>query len=426
MNALLLLILFILLMALGVPVAVAMGTSAVAYLLLFMNVPLTVAAQQMVSGVDKFTLLAIPFFMMAGDFMGQGGISRKIIGFTKSLLGSLHGGLALVMILASMIFAAMTGAGAATCAAVGGMMIPFMKEDGYDEDFTCALQSTAGIFGPLIPPSILMVLFSVSTDASVSDMLLAGLIPGIVMGAVVAVTSTVICVRHNYRGSGKFDLKTAWKSFLDAILALLTPLIILGGIYSGMFTATEAAAVAALYALIIGTFVYKELDLKKIKQILIHSMKTTAGLMLIVATTQLLGWVLTRERVPQLLAEFFMALTTNANVFLVLSAILMLICGCFLDPVPAVMILAPILSPVAAQYGINPIHFGTVMVVGLVIGLITPPVGVNLFVVSSIAQRPVHKFIPHIVPFLLTVVAGYIIIIFVPALSTFLPMLSHH
>lgn len=265
MHALFLLILFILLMALGVPVAISMGTATLSYLLIFMDTPLSVVAQQMISGVDKFTLLAIPFFMMAGDFMGQGGISRRIIEFVRSLLGSLHGGLALVMILASMIFAAMTGAGAATCAAVGGMMIPFMKEEGYGEDFICALQSTAGIFGPLIPPSILMVLFSVSTDASVSDMLLAGLIPGIIMGLVVAITSTVICKKHGYRGAGKFNLKQAGKNFMSAILALLTPLIILGGIYSGLFTATEAAAIAALYSLIIGTFVYKELNLKKSK-----------------------------------------------------------------------------------------------------------------------------------------------------------------
>lgn len=425
MNAVFLLILFILLMAFGVPVAIAMGASTVTYLLLHMDIPLTVVAQQMVSGVDKFTLLAIPFFMMAGEFMGQGGISRKIITFTKALLGSMHGGLALVMILASMIFAAMTGAGAATCAAVGGMMIPFMKEEGYGEDFTCALQSTAGIFGPLIPPSILMVLFSVSTDASVSDMLLAGLVPGIVMGVVVAITSTVICIKNNYRGAGKFSFKSACTSFADAVLALLTPIIILGGIYSGLFTATEAAAVAALYSLVIGAFVYKELNFAKIKSILVTSMKTTAGLMLIVATTQLLGWVLTRERVPQMLAEQFMSLTTNPHVFLLLTAALLLVCGCFLDPVPAVMILAPILAPVSAGYGINPIHFGTIMVVGLVIGLITPPVGVNLFVVSSIAQRPVHKFIPNIIPFLITVIIGYLIVIFVPALSTYLPMLSH-
>lgn len=425
MHALFLLMLFILLLALGVPVAVSMGAATLSYLLLFMDIPLSIVAQQMVSGVDKFTLLAIPFFMMAGDFMGQGGISRRIIEFVRSLLGSLPGGLALVMILASMIFAAMTGAGAATCAAVGGMMIPFMREEGYGDDFICALQSTAGIFGPLIPPSILMVLFSVSTDASVSDMLLAGLIPGIIMGLVVAVTSTVICVKHNYRGSGKFSLKQAGKNFLKAILALLTPLIILGGIYSGMFTATEAAAIAALYSLIIGTFVYKELDLKKIKAIFVSSMKTTAGLMFIVACTQLLGWVLTRERVPQMLAAMFLSFTANPHIFLLLTAVLLLICGCFLDPVPAVMILAPILSPVASSYGINPIHFGTVMVVGLVVGLITPPVGVNLFVVSSIANRPVHKFIPNLVPFLVTVVVGFLIIIFVPELSTFLPLLSH-
>ena len=423
MQAIVLVLIFFALMALGVPIAVSMGASSVAYLLMYMDIPMTVVAQQIIGGMDKFTLLAIPFFMLAGEFMTQGGISERIIDFCRSLVGSMPGGLALVMVIASAIFAAMTGAGAATCAAVGGIMIPFMLKEGYDEDFVCALQSTAGIFGPLIPPSIIMVLFSVATGASVSEMLVAGLMPGIVMTIVVGILAIIICKKRGYRGSGTFSLKGIVKDFSRAILAILTPVIILGGIYSGLFTATEAAAIAAFYALIVGALVYKELTFAKVNAIFVNSMKSSGSLLLVVGSTQILGWILTRENLPQKLALWFASLTNSPIVFMLLVAVLVLIIGCFLDPGPAVLILGPILCPVASTYGIDPIHFGNVLVVGLVCGLITPPVGTNLFAVTAMTGRPVHKYVKDLLPFMGIVLFGYLLVILIPGISTILPSL---
>lgn len=416
-------ILFFLMMAIGIPVAVSLGVAATVYIVGFVDMPSIIIVQQMISGVDKFTLLAIPFFMMAGSLMEQGGISARIVDFAKKILGPVPGGLALVVVLASMIFAAMTGAGAATVAAIGAILFPQMIKEGYDSDFTCALLATSGIFGPLIPPSILMVLYGVATDVSVGDMLMGGVMPGIVMGIVVAVTALIMCRKNGIQAGRKYSFKEIVESFFNAFLALLTPLIILGGIYSGIFSPTEAAAVATLYSLIIGLFVYKELKLKDIFNILYKSMKTTAGVLLIVAATQAFGWVLTKEQIPQLIAEWFASISSSPLVFLFAVTIMLLIAGCFLDPVPAIMIFAPILYPTSKVFNIDPVHFGVVMVVALCIGLITPPVGMNLFVASSVGNRPVHKIVPHIIPFLLAVLVGLVVVILFPGASTFLPSL---
>ena len=421
--AIVLLIIFVALMAVGVPIAISMAASSILYMVMFVDTPIVVIAQQMLAGVNKYTLLAIPFFMIAGSLMEHGGISRRLVDFCKVLLGRIPGGLALVTIVACEIFAAMTGAGAATVAAIGTFMIPAMVADGYNKDFAAALTATAGIFGPLIPPSILMVLYSVSTNVSVGTMLIGGIGPGLLMGLMVAIPAMYVCIKNNYRSQTPTGLKNLWSSFKSAIWAIFTPVIILGGIYSGLFTATEAAAVAALYALIVGIFVYKELNLKKMVDVLKTSMISTAGIMLIVAATQAFGWVLTFEQIPQGIAAFLTSTIGNKWVFLIIVDILMLISGCFLDPVPAVMIYAPLLAPVATQFGVDPIHFGVLMVVGLVIGLVTPPVGVNLFVASAIAERPVHRIVPKLIPFIAFCVVGLVIITFVPAISTFLPSL---
>lgn len=423
MEGLFIILLFFIMMAIGIPVAVSLGAAAIIYIVGFVNLPLIIVVQQMISGVDKFTLLAIPFFMMAGSLMEHGGISAKIVDFAKKILGPIPGGLALVVVLASMIFAAMTGAGAATVAAIGTILFPQMIKEGYDDDFTCALLATAGIFGPLIPPSILMVLYGVATDVSVGDMLMGGVLPGIIMGIAVAVTAIMMCKKNGIKRGKKYSFEEILLSFKGAFWALLTPVIILGGIYSGIFSPTEAAAVATLYSLIVGMFIYKELKLKKIFEVLYISMKTTAGVMLIVATTQAFGWVLTKEQIPQLIANLFTSLSSNSLVFLFAVTILLLIAGCFLDPVPAVMIFAPILYPTSKAFNIDPIHFGVIMVVALCIGLITPPVGMNLFVASSVGNRPVHKIVSQIVPFIISVLIGLIIIIIVPSISTFLPSL---
>lgn len=422
MHTELIILLFFVFMFLGIPIVVSLGTTSIIYLIVIQISPIVVF-QQMLNSMDKFTLLAIPFFIMAGGIMQEGGISKRLVIFAKKLMGPLPGGLALVVILSSMMFASMTGAGAATCAAIGSIMLPEMKKDGYDENFSAALQSAAGIFGPIIPPSILMVIYAIATDTSVGDMLLAGILPGLVLGGIMLIITFRICLKKGYKGEGHFSLRELGKSFIDAFWALLTPVIILGGIYTGFFTPTETAAVATLYSIIIGMFVYKSLTFSKMISILFQSMKLAAGILLIVAVTQAFGWILTREQIPQIVATFFGGISQNPIVFMFLASFMLLIAGMFIDAVPACSIFAPIITPAAIILGINPIHFGVVMVVSLCIGLITPPVGMNLFVVSSISGRPVHKITKDLGPFLIAAFVGIIFTILIPQLSTFLPNL---
>ncbi len=423
MTGSIIIISFFVLMFVGIPVAVSLCLAALFYMTVFVDIPPIIIAQQMLAGIDKFTLMAVPFFVVAGSLMEFGGISKRIVNFAKALVGSLPGGMAIVTVISSMIFAAMTGAGAATTAAVGGTMIPAMTDENYDEDFACALQAAAGIFGPLIPPSILMVLYAVTAGLSVGDMLLSGLVPGLLMGLLMIIVAVWICVKRGYKGSGKFHLPTVVKTFLDAFWALLTPLIILGGIYSGKFTPTESAAVACFYSLIIGVFVYKELKISDICPVLYKSFKGAAGIMMIVGATQAFGWVLTREGIPQAVANGFKSMISNPILFMFAVCAMLLVAGCFIDAVPALMIFAPILCPAASSYGIDLMQFGAVMVVTLCIGLVTPPVGINLFVASSVGNRPVHKIIPQLPAFLIAMFAGMAFVVLVPGLSTYLPNL---
>lgn len=420
MVASLIIIIFFVLMFLGVPVAVSLCLSALTYMVCFVDVPSIIIAQQMLAGIDKFTLMAIPFFVIAGGLMESGGISKRIVRFARSLVGSLPGGMGIVTVISSMIFAAMTGAGAATTAAVGGIMIPAMEEDGYDAGFASAVQAAGGIFGPLIPPSVLMVLYGVAASVSVGDMLLAGLLPGLFLGLLVILVTVILCVKRNYRGTLKFSFREVGRSFVDAIWALLVPVVILGGIYSGIFTPTESAAVACFYSLIVGLFVYKELQWRSLCSVVFKAFKSAAGIMLIVGTTQAFGWVLTKEGIPQAVAAWFTSVIDSPIVFMLAACLMLLVAGCFLDAVPALLIFAPILCPTAAAYGISLIHFGVVMVVALVIGLVTPPVGINLFVASSVGGQPVHKIIPHLPAFIVTILTGLIIIVFCPPISTIL------
>lgn len=414
---------FFILLFLGVPIAFSLCLSALFYMLLFMNVPMVIIGQQMLKGVDSFTLMAIPFFVIAGGLMESGGISRRIVNFARTVVGHLPGGLAIVTIVSSMIFAAMTGAGAATTAAVGGIMIPSMEEEGYDRGYASAVQAVGGIFGPLIPPSILMVLYGVASGESVGDMLLAGLVPGLFLGAIVIAVVIWQCVRKGYKGIGHFGLGRAIRAFIDAIWAILAPVIILGGIYSGLFTPTEASAVACFYCLFVGLFVYRELDIRKLGVTVFKSVKTAAGIMLIVAATQAFGWVLTRAGIPQKVAEGFTSVLSSPTLFLLAVVLILVVAGCFIDAVPALLIFAPILIPAAKQYGISLIHFGVVMVVTLCIGLVTPPVGINLFVASSVGGEPIHKIIPHLPVLIGAILLGTVVIVLIPGISTLLPAL---
>lgn len=421
MEVAILMITFFVLLFVGVPIAYSLCLSALLYMLCFVDVPPIIISQQMLKGVDSFTLMAIPFFVIAGGLMESGGISKRIVNFARKLVGFLPGGLGIVTVVASMIFAAMTGAGAATTAAVGGIMIPSMEEEGYDGGYASAVQAVGGIFGPLIPPSILMVLYGVASGESVGDMLMAGLLPGLLLGAIVIAVVVMQCVKKGYGGVGKFSLKEAGKAFVDAVWAILAPVIILGGIYSGLFTPTEASAVCCFYCLIIGLFVYKELKWKSLGQVVFKAVKTAAGIMLIVAATQAFGWVLTRAGIPQMVAEGFTSVISSPLVFMFAVCLILLVAGCFIDAVPALLIFAPILIPTAQQYGISLIHFGVIMVLVLCVGLVTPPVGINLFVASSVGGQPIHKIIPHLPVLLLAILVGVVLVVFVPQISTFLP-----
>ncbi|MDR9859924.1 TRAP transporter large permease [Treponema socranskii] len=420
----LMILFFLILLFLGLPVIGAMGLAAVAYIVGFMNIPLNIVGNQILAGVSSVPLMAIPFFIISGALMESGGISKRIIGFATAIVGSFPGGMGLVVIIASAFFAAMTGSGAACVAAIGGMMIPAMVNNGYDVDFSCALQAAGGTLGPIIPPSILMVLYSCSTGNSVGDMLLAGLFPGLLVALNLILVTLFISKKREYKGEGRISLKNIWKSFKESIFALLTPVIILGGIYSGLCTPTEASALSCLYAIVIGLFVYRELKIKDLMRCLYDSVKIVGQILGIVAVTQLFSWILTRAGLPHEIAALCSTISDNPKVFMLIISLILLAVGCFLDPVPAVLIFAPILVPAAVEMGINPIHFGVVMVTTFCIGLVTPPVGMTLFVSAGIGNRPVMSVSKQIMPFLISMFISVIIIILIPQLSLLLPMMA--
>jgi len=423
-SAVFIFILFFIFLFLGLPIAVCLGGSALAYIFFFAQISPIIVAQQLLSSVDKFTLMAVPFFVMAGVLMEFGGISKRIIAFAKSMVGHFTGGLALVVVVSSLFFAAMTGSGVAATAAVGGIMIPSMIRSGYNPDFSCALQGTAGIFGPLIPPSIAMVLYAISANQSVSDMLMAGVGPGLLQGLLVAVVAVFICKKRGFRGEGEFNWHNVWFTFKKSIWALFAPLIILGGIYSGIFTPTEASGIACFYSIVIGMFVYREITWKTLLPILSKGMKSAAGIMLIVGASGTFAWVLTRERIPDMVSRFFIGMTDSPIVFLLSVVAVVLVAGCFIDSIPIITIFTPIFYPIAEQYGISLIHLGAIMVTGTCVGLVTPPMGLNLFMSASIGNRPVHSVIKELKPFIAVIIVGLLLVMFIPGISTWLPNLG--
>ena len=412
-------------MALGLPIALTMGASAALYIVCCTNISPLIIMQQTVSGVNNYVLLAAPFFIMAGALMESGGISKRLVRFCMSLVGHCTGGLAMVVVVACAFFAAMSGSAIATTAAVGAIMIPYMYNNGYDKDFACALTATSGIFGPLIPPSIVMVLYAVNANQSVGTMLIAGAVPGFVMVLCTGLLAVFVCRRNGWKGTGHFDIKEVWTSFIDAIWAILSPLIILGGIYSGIFTATEAAAVACFYSMIVGLFVYHELNFKTMIEALGKAMKSTGNIMLIVASSCAFSFVLSREHVASMAASAMLSFSSSRIVFLICVVIIMLITGCFVDASPAVMVLAPILAPIAEQYGVSLVHLGAIMVTATSIGMVTPPLGMNMYMAAQIGNRPIHKVIPATIPFIFVTVIGLLVVTFVPQLSLWLPGLMH-
>ena len=409
-------------LVLTVPIGFSLGIASLAYILYTKQLTFGFIAQNLVTGCDSFPIMAIPFFVFAGELMGGGGISRRLLNVASVFFGRIRGGLAIVTVVVCMFFAAISGSGPATVAGVGGMVVPTMLQKGYDKKFVLALIAAAGSIGVIIPPSIPMVVYSVTTNSSVSKLFLAGFVPGILIGVVLCLYSYFYARSHGYKGDDEpFSAKRALKEVKDSFWALLSPVIILGGIYGGIFTPTEAAAVSVIYSLVIGCLVYKELDLKQLGTVTKNACETTATILIVIGCAAGFSKVLTLGRIPTTVATFLTTMTDSKILILLLINVLLLIVGCFMETLCAIMILAPILFPVVTALGVDVTHFGIIMVVNLAIGFITPPLGVNLFVASRVGETTLDTVIKGIIPFLALMIVILLFITYVPAISMFLP-----
>ena len=412
-------------MLLSVPIGMAIGLASIAGILAGATPSLAFIAQTLVTGVDSFPIMAIPMFILAGDLMGSGGVSRRLLNVANMFFGRVYGGLAIVTVVVCMFFAAISGSGPATVAAIGTMVVPTMVKKGYSKSFSLAVVACAGCIGVIIPPSIPMVLFGVATGTSVTGMFMAGFLPGILIGS----TLIAYCYFYSKKQGWKdhemqaFSWGETGKAVWDAKWALVSPVIILGGIYGGFFTPTEAAAVSAVYAFICGAFFHRELGWKVLKESVARSCVTTAATMAILGAATAFARLLTLEQVPMMLAEFMVSLTDNAIIIMLLMNVFLIIVGMLMDTVPAILILAPILAPVAAQFGLNPVHFGLIMVVNLAIGFVTPPVGINLFVASRIGDERLESVVAKALPMVLLLMICLLLITYIPAISMTLPNL---
>lgn len=423
----------ILLILLSVPIGISIGLSTLIVIVFFTNdIPFTTYVQKAFIALDSFPLMAIPFFILAGLLMGGGGISRRLLNLADALIGFVVGGLAMVTVVACMFFSAISGSGPATVAAIGSFMIPSMRAKNYGGGFAAALTAAAGSIGVIIPPSIPFVLFGVVGSVSIGGLFLAGVLPGILIGLCLMAAAYLILKRRGFTATAvesansaeaRFNLKNVWRTFWDAKWAILTPVVVLGGIYGKIFTPTEASAVAVLYGFIVGKFIYKELSWAKFYDCVVETLKMLGGIMYMIGLSVTFAYVLNIERIPNKIAESILAFSENGFVVLMLIMVFLLIVGCFIDTISAIVILTPILLPVVTQIGIDPIHFGVIMIVNLAVGYITPPVGTNLFVASQISGVSFEKVSVAMIPFFLAMVLALIIINFVPFLSMFLPSL---
>ncbi|MGG2480306.1 TRAP transporter large permease [Brevibacillus borstelensis] len=411
------------LLLLSVPVALSIGLASTVAFMNDGSMPLIVLIQRMFAALDSFPLMAIPFFILAGSLMESGGISGRLVNFANSLAGGMTGGLAVVTVVTAMFFSAISGSSAATTAAIGSILIPAMVKKGYDIRFAGATQAVSGELGVIIPPSIPMILFGISAGVSIGDLFIAGFLPGIMIGGSLILVCWYISKRRGYKGETGITWSHRWQAFKEALLALLMPVIILGGIYGGFFTPTEAAVIAVLYALIVGVFVYREVKWKQLVEIFSKSAITTSIIMIIISAAGMFGWILTREQVPQKIAAAFTAFSDNPIIFLALINLLLIFVGMFFETSASIIILAPLLTPIAVQLGIDPVHFGMIMIVNLAMGMVTPPVGVNLFVACQIAGIKLEELTKALIPFFIMLIVDILIITYVPAISTWLPSL---
>ncbi|OKL36422.1 TRAP transporter large permease [Domibacillus mangrovi] len=411
------------LLFLSVPIAFSLGLSTVAGIWMHGSLPLDVVPQRIFVAINSFPLMAIPFFILAGNLMGAGGISKRLVNFASSLVGHFTGGLAMVAIVTSMFFAAISGSGAATTAAIGSILIPAMVARGYQIEYAAANQAVAGALGVIIPPSIAMILYGVAAEVSIGDLFLAGILPGLLITFSLLLSAYIIANRRGYVGEERKSPAEVWTTFKSAILALLMPTIVLGGIYSGVFTPTEASVVAVVYSFIVGFVIYREITMKQLIETLQKSAVSSAIIMIVIGTAGLFGFFISITGVPDMVYALISDFVTNKYIFLIIVNVILFIAGMFLDGGAAILIFVPLLLSTAVTLGIDPVHFGVIMVCNLAIGLVTPPVGIDLFVVSQMTKLSVVKIGKAVIPLILILILDVLIISFFPPLSTWIPSL---
>lgn len=408
----------------GAPVAVALGGASLIYVFIA-GLPPIVMLQNMINGMNSFTLLAVPFFIMAGHLMNTGGITERIFNFARAMVGWLPGGLGHVNVGASVIFAGMSGAAVADAGGLGNIEIKAMRDAGYDTDFAVGITASSSTIGPIIPPSLPLVLYGVIASVSIGQLFAAGIIPGLMMAGALMLMVAWYAKKRNYPRDATFSVSALGSTFRDAFLPLMTPAIIIGGIATGIFTPTEAAVAAVFYALVLGVFVYRALSWRHLMRVTMDTIETTAAILLIVGTAAVFAWILTANQAAQHVADFVLNITDNRILILLLMMVLVLIVGCFMETIAAITILVPVLLPVANTVGIDPVHLGIIVVLNLMIGLLTPPVGMVLYVLSRVSGVRFEDCVRATMPFLVPLIVVLLLLTFLPQLSLFLPTLLY-
>jgi tripartite ATP-independent transporter DctM subunit len=413
---------FILFLLMNVPIAISLGLATFLTILSIGTIPTsTIIAQRIATGIDEFALLAIPFFILSGLLMGKGGIARRLIDFANALVGRFTGGLSYVNVLTCMMFGSISGSSVAAVSSVGGFMIPEMNKKGYNNEFNVSVTTTAATTGLMIPPSNIMIVYALVATQSVAAMFMAGVLPGIIFGLLLMIVCGIISIKRGYGAGEKSSLAHIGKTFLNAILSLLLIIIVLGGILKGIFTATEAAAIAVVYAFLLAVVVYREVKIRDLPQILLQCGITTAIVMLLIGTSTAMSWIMSYENIPKNISAALLGISENKYVIFLIINMLLLFVGTFMDMTPAVLIFTPIFLPVVKKLGMDPVHFGAIIVANLCIGICTPPVGTCLFVGCGVGNTTIAKVIKHMIPFFIAMIVALMLVTYIPWFSMALP-----